>query len=95
MDLKSNLLTEGLLVRIQPGEPFFLFFSQSVRDGFQVLVFGALKPNLVPCLWRIGRVAAKRSDPRNGLDIRAQTPNDFFEGCAKANRLAMATAVTI
>jgi hypothetical protein len=32
------------------------------------------------CLWRIDTVAVKRSDPRNVLQPRTQTPDDFIPG---------------
>jgi hypothetical protein len=35
------------------------------------------------CLWRIDTVAVKRSDPRNALRLRTQTPNDAFESLSQ------------
>ena len=32
------------------------------------------------CLWRIDTVAMKRSDPRNALQPRTQTPDDLIPG---------------
>ena len=32
------------------------------------------------CLWRIDTVAMKRSDPRNALQPRTQTPDGFIPG---------------
>jgi hypothetical protein len=35
------------------------------------------------CLWRIDTVAVKRSDPRNVLQPRTQTPDDFIPGSCR------------
>jgi hypothetical protein len=35
------------------------------------------------CIWRIDTVAVKRSDPRNALRLRTETPNDFIGSLAE------------
>ena len=38
---------------------------------------------ILACLWRIDTVAVKRSDPRNVLQPRTQTPDDFIPGSCR------------
>src|ERR1700741_3196767 len=38
-------------------------------------------------LWRIDTAAVKRSDPRNALQLRTQTPDDFTRGFAEVDRI--------
>jgi hypothetical protein len=47
--------------------------------------------NFATCVWRIDTVTVKRSDPRNALQLRKRTPDDFILGFCRGRPDAAAS----
>jgi hypothetical protein len=58
-----------------------------IAMGTRNRLAGELTIREIACLWRIDTVTVKRSDPRNALQLRKRTPDDFILGFCRVDRM--------